>query len=266
MMRWEGATVVVTGASRGIGRAVAIAAAAKGARLGLVARSADALGAVRDELGGAVAIAAADLTERHQLEQAWSTLTRELGPVDILVNNAGVGLWGPFVDTREDDVDAVISLNLVAALQLTRLVLPEMIRRRRGHIVNVGSIAGRVGVPFEATYSASKFGLAGFTEALALELRSFRIGVSIVNPGPVATEFFADARWPRYTAARPRPVPPVRVASAVIAAVERGDIERVVPRWLRVADVVSTVLPRLYAAGARRAVAPQLAEFRRRWS
>ena len=74
----------------------------------------------RDELGGAVPIAVADLADRHQLEQAWSTLTRELGPVDILVNNAGVGIWGPFVDTREDDVDAVISLNLVAALQLTR--------------------------------------------------------------------------------------------------------------------------------------------------
>ncbi len=265
-MRWDGATVVVTGASRGIGRSIATAAAEKGARLGLVARSADALAAVRDELGGAVPIAVADLADRHQLEQAWSTLTKELGPVDILVNNAGVGIWGPFVDTREDDVDAVISLNLVAALQLTRLALPDMIRRRRGHIVNIGSIAGRVGVPFEATYSASKFGLAGFTEALALEVRSFRIGVSMVNPGPVATEFFADARWPRYAAARPRPVPPARVASAVIAAVERGDVERVVPRWLRVADVVRAVVPKLYEAGARRAAAPQLAEFRRRWS
>ena len=265
-MRWDGATVVVTGASRGIGRSIATAAAEKGARLGLVARSADALAAVRDELGGAAAVATADLTDRHQLEQAWSTLTRELGPVDILVNNAGVGIWGPFVDSREDDVDAVISLNLVAALQLTRLALPDMIRRRRGHIVNIGSIAGRVGVPFEATYSASKFGLAGFTEALAIELRSFRVGVSMVNPGPVDTQFFADAGWPRYTAAHPRPVPAARVAAAVVAAVERGDVERAVPRWLRVADIARTVVPRLYEAGARRAVAPQLAEFRRRWS
>jgi short-subunit dehydrogenase len=265
-MRWDGATVVVTGASRGIGRAIALAAAGKGARLGLVARSADALAALRDELGGPATIAAADLTDRHQLEQAWSTLTKELGPVDVLVNNAGVGTWGPFVDSREDDVDAVIALNLVAAMQLTRLALPDMIRRRRGHVVNVGSIAGRVGVPFEATYSASKFGLSGFTEALALEVRTFRIGVSMVNPGPVATEFVAAARWPRYSAARPRPVPPERVASAVIAAVERGDVERVVPRWLRVADVARAVVPRLYAAGAKRAAAPQLAEFRRRWA
>jgi short-subunit dehydrogenase len=265
-MRWDGATVVVTGASRGIGRSIATAAAAKGARLGLVARSADALASLRAELGGTVAVATADLTNRHQLEQAWSTLVKDIGPVDILVNNAGVGIWGPFVDTLEDDVDAVISLNLVAAMQLTRLALPDMIRRRRGHIVNIGSIAGRVGVPFEATYSASKFGLAGFTEALSVEVRSFRVGVSMINPGPVATEFCADARWPRYAASRPRPVPAGRVASAVVAAVERGDVERVVPRWLRVADVVRTVAPSLYAAGAKRAAAPQLAEFRRRWA
>jgi short-subunit dehydrogenase len=266
-MRWDGATAVITGASGGIGRAVAVAAVERGARVGLVARSGEKLAALRDRLGGpaVVSIAIADLTDAAQLEQAFATVGRELGSVDVLVNNAGIGSWGPFVDTPDRDLDRVVALNLVAAMRLTRLVLPGMIRRRRGHIVNVGSVAGRLGAPFEAVYSASKFGLTGFTEALAVELRPFGIGVSMVNPGPVATAFTSAAaahravRWPR-------PVAPERVAKAVVSIVEDGRLERVVPRWLRLAHVLRTIAPVTYTSGAPRAVADQLAAFERRWT
>jgi short-subunit dehydrogenase len=265
-MRWDGATAVITGASRGIGRVVAAEAVARGARVGLVARSGDELAALRDRLGGpaVVSIAIADLTEREQLERAIAALDGELDGIDVLVNNAGIGSWGPFVEMPEGDLDRVVALNLVAAMRLTRLVLPGMIRRRRGHIVNIGSVAGRLGAPFEAVYSASKFGLTGFTEALAVELRPFGIGASMVNPGPVATGFTNGAtahravRWPR-------PLPPARVAAAVISAVEHGRLERVVPRWLRLAHALRTLAPVTYTRGAPLAVADQLAALERRW-
>ena len=261
--------MLVTGASRGIGRAVAVAAAARGARVGLVARSADDLAAVGDEierLGGRASIAVADLTQRGELPPAFETVHADLGPIDVLVNNAGIGSWGPFVEVSAEDADRVIALNLVAVLDLTRLVLPEMIRRRGGHIVNIGSVAGRLGVPFESIYSTTKFGLAGFTEALAVEVAPFGVGVSMVNPGPVATTFGATSGWPSATPRWPRPVAPGRVADAVIAAVERGGLERVVPRWLRLAHAVRTLVPIAYRTGVQRTVRRQLAAFERRWS
>jgi short-subunit dehydrogenase len=267
-MRWDGATVVVTGASRGIGRAVATAAVDRGARVGLVARSGAELKALQDRLGGpAVAsVAVADLADPEQVAQAFSALDDDLGGVDVLVNNAGIGSWGPFVDRSDGEIDRVLGLNLVAAMRMTRLALPGMIERRRGHIVNVGSVAGRIGAPFEAVYSASKFGLSGFTEALSIELRPFGIGVSIVNPGPVATEFTGSSAAPRRPMRWPRPIAPQRVAAAVIAVVEHGRLERVVPRWLRFAHAVRTLVPAAYTAGAPRAVADQLAAFERRWT
>jgi short-subunit dehydrogenase len=267
-MRWQRARVVVTGASRGIGRAVATAAVERGARVGLVARSGDELLALQDDLGGpaVAAVAVADLTNREQSAQAFAALDGDLGGVDVLVNNAGVGGWGAFVESADDDIDRVLELNLVAAMRITRLALPGMIERRRGHIVNVGSVAGRLGAPFESVYSASKFGLSGFTEALAIELRPFAIGVSMVNPGPVATAFTHAAPAEHRRARWPRPVPPERVAAAVISVVERGGLERAVPRWLRLAHAVRTLAPAAYTAGAPRAVAGQLAAFERRWT
>jgi 3-oxoacyl-[acyl-carrier protein] reductase len=268
-VRWQGATVLVTGASRGIGRAVAVAVAARGARVGLVARTSDDLDAVRAEVerqGGRASIAVADLAERNELRRAYESVQADLGPVDVLVNNAGIGSWGPFVEVAAAEADRVLALNLVAVLDLTRLVLPEMIRRRGGHIVNIGSVAGRLGVPFESIYSTTKFGLAGFTEALAVEVAPFGVGVSMVNPGPVATEFAATSGWPSATPRWPRPVAPERVADAVIAAVEGGGLERVVPRWLRLAHAVRTLAPIAYRTGVQRTVRRQLADFEQRWS
>ena len=261
--------MLVTGASRGIGRTVAIAAGSRGARVGLVARSAADLHGVAEELerrDARSSIAVADLAQRAELARAYEAVRADLGPVDVLVNNAGIGSWGSFVEVSQADADHVIALNLVAVLDLTRLVLPEMIRRRRGHIVNIGSVAGRLGVPFESIYSTTKFGLAGFTEAVAVEVAPFGVSVSMINPGPVATGFGATSGWPTATPRWPRPVAPERVADAVIAAVEHGGLERVVPRWLRLAHAVRTVVPVAYQTGVRRTVRRQLAEFERRWT
>jgi short-subunit dehydrogenase len=249
---WAGAVTVITGGSRGIGREVARAAAGRGAKIGVIARHAADLESLRDELGpgGQVAVARADVGDRTQLVAAIGQLEAELGPVDVLVANAGIGGYGPFVDIDPDTIDRLVQVNLLGTLHAVRAVVPGMVDRRRGHIVTVGSIAGRIGSPFEATYAATKFGQVGFTEALAVELSAFGIGVSMVNPGPVATGFF-DARGHAYQRAFPRQVTPAKVAAAVMAAVERDRLEQVVPRWLRPAVVVRHLVPGLFLRGTR---------------
>jgi 3-oxoacyl-[acyl-carrier protein] reductase len=248
---------VVTGASRGIGREVAVRAARKGARVGLVARSRGDLEAVLAEIGGRGAVATADVADREATEQALAQLAAELGPVDILVNNAGIGAWGRVVDTPVEEFERLIRVNYFSAVYATKAVLPSMLERRRGHIVNLASIAGRIGAPLEAAYSGSKFAMVGFTEALAFEVGPHGIGVSMVNPGPVKTEFF-DTRGHAYKGGYPRPVSAGRVAHSVIEVIEHDGLERIIPRSLRPAVVVRHMLPPLYRRGTARVLASQL--------
>ena len=262
-MQWTDAVVVITGASRGIGRAVAVAAAAKGARVGLIARGPDDLAAVLAEVGGRGATAVADVADPAQLTAAIAALESELGPVDVLVANAGIGAYGPFVDIDPAAMERLVRVNVLGTMHAIRAVAPGMVARRRGHIVTVGSIAGRIGAPFEATYSATKFAQVGLTEALAIELSVYGIGVSMVNPGPVDTDFF-EARGHAYDRPRPKKVSADDVAAAVVAGVERDRLERVVPRSLGPAVVVRHLLPSLYRWGTARVFRKELADDERR--
>lgn len=249
---------LVTGGSRGIGRAVAVAAARRGARLGLVARSRSGLDAVLEEIGDGSGVAAvADVTDEGSVRSAVATVTDALGPVDIVVNNAGIGQFGPLAGTGPEELERVMAVNLLGTVHTIRAVLPTMAERRRGHIVNVGSVAGRMGSPLEAAYSASKFAVAGLSEALAVEVAPFRVGVSLVSPGPVDTAFF-ETRGHPYERRFPRKVAPEKVAAAVISAVERGRAEVMVPAWMRAAWVARVLSPPLYRWGVARAFAGEL--------
>lgn len=243
---------LVTGASRGIGREVARSAAERGARVGLVARSAEDLDDVLSLVGGRGVAVPADVSDAGQVALAAEAVEEALGPVDVVVANAGIGAYGPFAATDAAELERLTRVNWLGTAHVVRAVLPGMIERRRGHVAVVASIAGRMGAPLEALYSATKFAQVGLAEALALEVAPFGVGVSVVNPGPVATEFFA-ARGHPYDRRFPRPVPPERVAAAVVDAVEHGRSERFVPRWLRQALVSRVLVPPLYRWGARRA-------------
>jgi short-subunit dehydrogenase len=236
---------------------VAKQAAGRGARVGLVARSGDELKAVLGEIGGQGAVAIADVVDRQATEGALARLADELGPVDILVNNAGIGSYGRVSDLPVEDFERVMQVNYFSAVYATKAVLPSMLERRHGHIVNLASIAGRIGAPMEAAYSASKFAMVGFTEALAFEVGPLGIGVSMVNPGPVKTEFFAT-RGHAYEGSFPKPVSAERVARAVIEVVEHNGLERVIPASLRPAVAVRHVLPPLYRRGTARVLSRQL--------
>jgi short-subunit dehydrogenase len=257
-----GAVALVTGASRGIGRAVATAAAARGATVGLIARNEPELRAVLDEIGGHGTVAVADISSRDETERAVARVQAELGPIDVIVANAGIGQYGPFVDADPAQFEQLMAVNVLGTMYVLRAALPGMVEQRKGHVVIVASVAGRLGAPFEAVYSATKFAEVGLAESLAVELSPFGIGVSMVNPGPVDTGFFA-ARGHSYDRSFPTMVPPERIAEAVIRAVERGRFEQLVPRWLRPALVFRHLAPPLYEWGARRSFKRELGELAR---
>ena len=250
--------MLITGASRGIGRAVATSAASRGAKVGLIARGREDLDAVARALGDGHALATADVAEPDQLTAAIGKLEAELGPTDILVANAGIGAYGPFAEVDPVDIERLVRVNVLGTMHAIRTVVPGMIERRRGHIVTLGSIAGRVGAPFEALYSATKFAQVGLTEALSVELSPYGIGVSMVNPGPVETDFF-EARGHAYDRKSPKPVPAQQVADAVMAAVDSKKLEQYVPKWLRSASIVRHLAPPVFLSGTKRAFRKELA-------
>ncbi len=255
------ATAVVTGATHGIGRAVVDALVARGARVGCVARSADDLAELAGALGrpAQVAVARADVGNRAEIDGALATLASALGPIDVLVNNAGVGLYGPVLRLDPADAERLMRTNYLGTVYATCAVLPGMVERRRGHVVNVASIAGLLGTPFEAAYAASKFAVVGFSEALAVEVAPFGVSVSMVHPGPVDTEFFSRRGHP-YARNRPRPIAPGKVADAVMKALEHGTFEQTLPKSLTLAPVVRHLLPRIYLSGTKAAMRSELAK------
>lgn len=250
-MKWSGSVAIITGASRGIGAAVARAAAARGARVGLIARSKADLEAVLGACEAPGAIAAADVAERVEVEEAIASLERELGPTGILVNNAGIGSYGSVAGTEVEIFEKLMRVNYLGTIYPTKAVLPGMLERKNGHIVNIASIVARLGAPLEAAYSATKFAVAGLTEALAMELHAKGIGVSMIHPGPVDTDFF-DARGVPYRRKFPKPVSPDAVAALVIKAVERDKAEQYIPRWLRFPVAMKVLAPSLYRKGTLR--------------
>ena len=247
-MKWSGSVVLITGASRGIGREIALAASKRGARVGLMARAKDELTEVLDACGGNGAIAAVDVADRMQVDAACGALQRELGPADILVNNAGIGAYGFVVDTDVDVIEHMMRVNYFGTVYATKAVLPGMIERKRGHIVMIASIAGRIGAPLEAGYSASKFAMVGFSEALSMEVKRKGIGLSIIDPGPVETHF-TEARGVPFAENTPKPVKPKAVADLVIKAVERNKAEKFIPGWLSPAYTFKVLVPPAYRVG-----------------
>jgi short-subunit dehydrogenase len=253
----DGAVVAITGASRGIGAAVARAVAARNARVGLIARSMDDLQDVLGGLGADGVAVRADVAERAATIDAINQVEAALGPVDVLVANAGIGAYGPVVDMSYEEIERVVGVNVLGTMYAIRAVLPGMIARRRGHIVTIGSIAGRIGSPFEAVYSATKFAGVGLTEALAVEVAPYGVGVSLVNPGVVATEF-GNARGHPYDRSRPKPISAESVADAVVAAIARDTAEVYVPRWFRPAVVVRHLVPPMFRWGTARSFRAEL--------
>ena len=192
----ENKVALVTGASRGIGFAIARNLAGLGAKVALCAREPERLeksaASLRAE-GAGVAALPADIRDANEIVRLVSKTEQALGPIAILVNNAGIGYFAPIQDASEANWDSVLDTNLKAVFLLSKAVAPGMIQRRGGHIINIGSLAGKSAFAGGAIYCASKWGLLGLTQCMAEDLRPHGIRVGAVLPGSVATDFSPHA-------------------------------------------------------------------------
>jgi NADP-dependent 3-hydroxy acid dehydrogenase YdfG len=221
-MNLNGKTAVITGASRGIGAAVARQLHARGVRLGLASRSGDDLGL------DSVVAQACDVRDLAALETLCATTAQRFGGIDIVVANAGVGAYGSFLDLSLAHLDEMIDVNLKGTLYAVRAALPHMLGRE-GDVITLASEAGRRGLPNEAVYCASKFGQVGFTRALDHELREHGIRCTNICPGGVATDFALDDGRGRTEDVLPGMMTAEDVADVVVFALER-------PRHLRILE------------------------------
>lgn len=244
----HGATVLLTGASGGIGAAIADRLAGAGARLLVTGRDREALARVAQATGGTALVA--DLSTPEGAGELAAAALGTADTVDVVVCNAGVGWAGQLTAMDALDIERLVAVNLCAPMHLVRALLPGMLARGYGQIVLVTSVAA-AGVAGEAVYSATKGGLAVFADALALELTGRGVGVSVVVPGVVDTGFF-DRRGASYARRWPRPMQPERVADAVLHAVRHRRARVHVPRWLGLAARLHGGAPGLYRALARR--------------
>jgi NAD(P)-dependent dehydrogenase (short-subunit alcohol dehydrogenase family) len=236
-----GRVVAITGAARGLGLATAQGIAAGGGRVAIADLDGDLARVEAAALPGPGPHAgyAADVTDADTFAAFLDQAERDLGPIDVLVNNAGIMPVGPFAQEDPSVTRRQIEINVLGVMTGTRLALDRMLPRRRGHIVNLASAAGRVAVPGEAVYTASKHAVVGFGEALRGELRGTGVEVTTVMPSLAATELAAGMRPPRFVPM----VKPEQVAAAIVDALERPRLEVIVPAWI-------TPLIRMQLAGS----------------
>lgn len=251
-MELRGTVVVVTGASSGIGEAVAVAFARRGARVVLTARRVDRLEELAERIqraGGRAVTLPCDVTDTDELVKLPGIVEAMLGPADILVNNAGIPGGGDFSAVSHEQIDKVVDTNLTSVLHATRAFLPGMIARGRGHVINIASLAGRFATPGAAVYTATKHGVVAFSEALNYDVADRGVLVTTVNPSFVDTESFPVVDLPRSLVLK------VETVADAVVKVARKEIapEYSVPRALAPFQLFRVLTPPLYRWGVRTA-------------
>lgn len=242
-----GKVVAISGAARGIGKATATALVRKGCRVAIGDVDLALAEQTAEELGAGTVALALDVTARASFERFLDEAEEKLGPIDVLINNAGIMPVTPFLEESEESMLRQVDINVHGVLIGTQLAARRMTQRRKGHIVNVASSAGKVGVPGIATYSGTKHAVVGLTEALRHELRGSGIEFSVVMPvlvNTALTEGLSSSRWIKE-------VEPEDVAREIVNALELRRFDVYVPRSLQASIVMGNLLPRR----AREAVA-----------
>jgi short-subunit dehydrogenase len=255
MMDFKDQVILITGASDGIGKRLALDLAARGAVVAgcgrSIARLKETLKEVRRTSPSSTMIGC-DVSDAEQVRGMVAKILADFGKIDVLINNAGVGMRRPFMETDLAIVEEIMRVNYLGAVYCAREVLPSMIERRDGHILNISSGAGLMGVLNMAAYCASKFALNGWSESLYYELKPLGVHVSIVCPGSVATDFnrrFRDSEPKSPTGAI---IPAETVARAVIDVLESKRFEVVLPRWLALLSSLRRHMPNIFRALAQR--------------
>lgn len=255
--RIKGKTIAVTGASGGLGMEIARQAAKSGANLILLARSYDKLEALRDELMAKYPISAhiysLDVSKREKIEETFKKIKQEVGPIDILVNNAGFGVFDTVLEMDLDEAEGMIETNVLGLITCTKLVLPDMVSRRSGHIINIASQAGKMATPKSSVYSATKHAVLGFTNSLRMEMHGRHVFVTSVNPGPIRTNFFtiADKEGTYIKNIDRLMIDPMKLAGRIVDAMMSGKREINAPGWMNAGSKIYSLFPRTFEALGR---------------
>ncbi len=254
-MEFNRQIILITGASNGIGKQLAIDFAKRGAVVIGCGRSIARLKAVLKEVrqtSPASAMMGCDVSDVEQVHGMIEKILTDFGRVDILINNAGIGMRKPFAETSLSIIEEIMRINYFGAVYCTHELLPSMIARGDGHIVNISSVAGKIGTLNMAAYCASKFAMNGWSESLYHELKPFGVSVSLVCPGPVHTDFSRD-----FHDSEPQSPPSLfiessAVSQAVFKVIERNRFELIMPRWLALMCWVKRLSPGLFRYLAQR--------------
>lgn len=264
LISWRGKVVVITGASSGMGRLLALRVAHEGARVALVARREQKLRelAADIEKGGSEALMVpCDVAERDQVFAAAEQILNHFDHVNVLVNNAGYGHHRRFLEWDLDDMERMLKVNFLGSLYWTKALLPQMVERHAGWIVFMASVAGKIGVPEESAYVASKFALVGLAEALSVEVEDAGVHVLTVCPGAINTDFFdAEALQRMPPVARRSMIEPERVINAIMRALARGKHEITVPSVMAAGYVIRAIAPEFMRRRVKRTTIKALAK------
>jgi short-subunit dehydrogenase len=254
-----GLRILITGASQGIGRALAVAAARRGAKVLAAARSDSLLAELAREVrdaGGTIETVQADVTSDADRRALAEAAERHFGGLDVLINNAGVGATGHFVEARPERLRTIMEVNFFGLTETTRVCLPLLKRGRTPAVVNISSVAGKRGIPARSEYSASKFAVQGFSEALRAELAKDGVDVLVVSPGLTQTNFSQNMleQTARIKMDHLRGMTAEQVAEATLRSLEKGRPEVTLSFKGRLVVLVSRFLPRLADLVVRRTV------------
>lgn len=239
----EQKVVVITGASSGLGAELAKEAAVQGFHLVLLARRIERLQKLKEELKGAasVRIFQADVSDRQAIEEVF----RQIGDVHVLINNAGVGFFSWVHETKKEETDQMINVNVNGVMYCSEQVIPQMMKRKKGHIINIASQAGKMATPKSAVYAATKHAVLGYTNSLRMEMGQHGVFVTAINPGPIATPFFdqADPEGTYVKNAGRFMLKPADVARKTISVIGRPVREVNLPKWMSAGSLLHSLFP-----------------------
>ncbi|WP_329413295.1 SDR family oxidoreductase [Nocardia vinacea] len=253
-IRIPGARVAITGGAQGIGRATAELFAARGAKVAIGDLDGKLAERVAADIGARARAFTLDVASRDSFRAFISDVEAELGPIDVLVNNAGIMPLGSFLEEPDKATAAQINVNFLGPINGMRAVLPGMIGRGHGHVVNVASLAGKMPTPAAAVYSGTKHAVVGLSASVRDEVAEYGVSVSTILPSLVRTELGAGLAMPRAVS-----VDPADIATAILDTVRTRRAETVIPRWLGAAVNTANLLPaRLLEAGRKLAGAGNL--------
>jgi short-subunit dehydrogenase len=247
---------LVTGASSGIGREIALLLAAEGARIAVSARRRERLEALVAELRAAGAPAAyalvADLDEPAAAVRLAEEAEACLGQVDVLVNNAGFAVPGMFTNTDPERTQSMVRVNIAAPLALTARLLPSMVKRNAGGILNVASVAGYQAAPYQSAYAGTKAFLLNWSDGLHQEYKHTQVAITVLCPGVTDTEFFDAAGYKKLTGFLNRRMDATKVARVGVEALRRGKMEAISGFTNKVVVFIQRFLPRRFVASVSR--------------